>query len=79
MQDNEIIYEENEFTEDEVTETSKPNGWLIAAGVAAVAAVGYGIYRGGKAIVNKIKAKKAEKAGLIQEVDLDDADASDDN
>lgn len=73
---NEIMNEEI-IIEEAVEDTSKHSGWLIAAGVAAVAAVGYGIYRGGKAIVNAIKAKKAEKAALVQDVDADDESASD--
>lgn len=75
----EIIINE-EIMEEEVQETSKSgNGWLIAAGVAAVAAVGYGAYRAGKAIIGKIKAKRAERAALTQEIDADDACASDEN
>ena len=74
---NEIINNE-EIIMEEVEETSKSgNGWLVAAGVAAVAAVGYGIYRAGKAIVGAIKAKKAEKAAAAQDVDANDECVSD--
>lgn len=47
----------------EVAETIVPktNNGLKVAGVAAGAlAVGYGLYKGGKWVVNKIKAKKAK-------------------
>ena len=59
---NEIIMADEviEVTEDMISSGSG-KGWKIAGGVGLLALAGFGLYKGGKWIAGKIKAKKDQK------------------
>ena len=69
---NEIIMNEEviEAAEDVVVTTGSKTGWKIAGGVGLLALAGYGLYKGGKWVVGKIKAKKEQKCAT-PEVETD--------
>lgn len=79
---NELI---NETTQELMNDTAlelaeevatNANVWEVVGKTCAVAAVGYGLYKGGKWIANKVRARKAAKAEdleteVIPEEDVD--------
>ena len=65
----------------EVVAANPVNGFKIAAGVGAAALVGFGVYKLGKLIVEKIKARKGKTTDLeaeYEEVETDDFNSEDD-
>lgn len=71
--ENEIMEMTNEEVVTDVTEVvsnETGNGWKIAAGIGLAALAGVVIYKVGKKIVTKIKAKKES----IEDIECDECD-----
>lgn len=78
MENNEIMYEEYEVTEEETT-TGSGKGLKIAAGVGIATIVGALAYKFiAKPVIAKIKAKKEQKA-LAESGNTADCEATDEN
>lgn len=71
---NEIIMNNEVIETTEELVTSSGNGWKIAGGVGLLALAGFGLYKGGKWIAAKIKAKKEQKAASEVETEACDAE-----